>query len=81
MKRVRIKTWLESRLNRKIFFSFLTVSLIPLCIVYCYINSAYSEKLRSDAFTQNQLTERNKMCIRDSCRLRSTLIFSTTPWI
>lgn len=59
MKRVRIKTWLESRLNRKIFLSFLTVSLIPLCIVYCYINSAYSEKLRSDAFTQNQLTERN----------------------
>lgn len=59
MKRVRIKTWLESRLNRKIFLSFPTVSLIPLCIVYCYINSAYSEKLRSDAFTQNQLTERN----------------------
>ena len=59
MKRMRIKTWMESRLNRKIFLSFLTVSLIPLCIVYCYINSAYSEKLRSDAFTQNQLTERN----------------------
>ena len=59
MKRMRIKTWMESRLNRKIFLSFLTVSLIPLCIVYCYINSAYSEKLRSDAFTLNQLTERN----------------------
>lgn len=34
-------------------------SLIPLCLVYFYINSRYSEKLRSDAVVLNQLAEKN----------------------
>ena len=59
MKWEGMKAWLGSRLNRKIFLSLLAVSLIPLGFVYYYINSVYSEKLMSDAFNQNQLTERN----------------------
>ncbi len=55
----RIGRWIKSRLNRKIFICFLTVSLIPLCLVYAYINSSYSGRLRRDAVTQNQLVEKN----------------------
>ena len=44
-----MKKWIGSRLNRKLCLCFLIVSLIPLCLVYFYINSRYSEKLRSDA--------------------------------
>ena len=63
MKREGFKAWLGSRLNRKIFLSLLAVSLIPLGFVYYYINSTYSEKLMSDAFNQNQLTERNTVVL------------------
>ena len=54
-----MKKWIGSRLNRKLCLCFLIVSLIPLCLVYFYINSRYSEKLRSDAVVLNQLAEKN----------------------
>lgn len=53
-----MKKWIGSRLNRKLCLCFLIVSLIPLCLVYFYINSRYSEKLRSDAVVLNQLAEK-----------------------
>ena len=54
-----MKKWIGSRLNRKLCLCFLIVSLIPLCLVYFYINSRYSEKLRSDAVVLNQLADKN----------------------
>ena len=51
--------WFGSRIYRKIFASFLVVSLVPLCIVYFYINFRYSERLEQDAVSMNRLAEQN----------------------
>ena len=39
--------------------SFLLVSLVPLCVVYFYINSRYSKRIEQDAVSMNRLLEEN----------------------
>ena len=75
-----MKKWIGSRLNRKLCLCFLIVSLIPLCLVYFYINSRYSEKLRSDAVVLNQLAEKNTAILLEDYLTKTCRRLSEERW-
>ncbi len=49
--------WFTSRLYRKILLAFLAVALLPLCMVYFYIDTRYSDKMEQDAVRMNRMAE------------------------
>lgn len=54
-----MRKFLKSRLYWKMLLCFLVVALVPLGLVYFYINSRYSQRLKQDLVRMNRLVEKS----------------------